>query len=132
MSGNFGTTETGFEWNFYDTMEQGHMTNNPSEGANNRLASRSGTAHPGFYQFCSLISKEVENTKTKLEQFEEANVFERENSRSKIALRSRLKVEGEHQPLPAPNSSAIEPAMHLHCRYLPPLSVTKFPAHPFL
>ena len=91
MSGSYGTAATGFEWNFYNTMEEGHMTNNPSEGANNRLASRCGTAHPGFYQFCILIGKEVENTRTKLEQFEEANQFERENSRSKVALRSRLK-----------------------------------------
>ena len=91
MSGSYGTMATGFEWNFYETMEEGHMTNNPSEGANNRLASRSGTAHPGFYQFCNLIGKEVENTKTRLEQFEEANDLERDNSRSKVALRSRIK-----------------------------------------
>ena len=33
MSGSYGTAATGFEWNFYNTMEEGHMTNNPSEGA---------------------------------------------------------------------------------------------------
>ena len=96
MSGNFGTRVTGFEWNFYDTMEQGHMTNNPSEGPYHFLPRLEG---PGQLPYDGYQS---------------------------------TPVEGEHQPLPPPDSSVIEPAMRLRYRYIPPLSVTKFPDHPFL
>ena len=37
MNGNYSTATEGFEWNVYDDIEQGFLTNNPSEGANNRL-----------------------------------------------------------------------------------------------
>ena len=40
MNGNYGTATDGFEWNVYDDIEQGFLTNNPSEGAHNRLRTR--------------------------------------------------------------------------------------------
>ena len=48
MSGSFGSQAEGFECNFYNTLEGGQMTNNPSKGQNHRLASRAGKANPGF------------------------------------------------------------------------------------
>ena len=71
MNGNYGTATDGFEWNVYDDVEQGFLTNNPSEGANNRLRTRAGVDHPGIYRFCELMRQETENTKNKCEQFEE-------------------------------------------------------------
>ena len=52
------------------------MTNNPSEGGNNRLASRMGAPHPGFYHFCNVLTKELKNSKSKLEVFESGNYVE--------------------------------------------------------
>ena len=66
MSGSFGTVETGFHWNFYNRLEEGQMTNNPSEGGNNRLASRMGAPHPGFYHFCNVLTKELKTPKVNL------------------------------------------------------------------
>ena len=40
MSGNFGNVMDGWEWNAYERIPEGFLTNNPSEGANNRLAKR--------------------------------------------------------------------------------------------
>ena len=71
MSGNYGTATDGFEWNMYGDIEQGFLTNNPSEGANNRLRTRARVDHPGIYRFCELMRQETENTKNKCEQFEE-------------------------------------------------------------
>ena len=50
-SGSFETVETGFHWNIYNRLEEGQMTNNPSEAGSNRLASRMGAPHPGYYHF---------------------------------------------------------------------------------
>ena len=52
------------------------MTNNLSEGGNNRLASRMGAPHPGFYHFCNVLTKELENSKRKHEAFECINYVE--------------------------------------------------------
>ena len=71
MNGNYSTATEGFEWNVYDDIEQGFLTNNPSEGANNRLRTRARVDHPGIYRFCELMRQETENTKNKCEQFEE-------------------------------------------------------------
>ena len=70
MGGAFGSEATGYHWNFYDRLEEGQLTNNPSEGANNRLATRMGGPHPGFYHFCSVLKKELENSKNNVEDFE--------------------------------------------------------------
>lgn len=55
MNGNYSTATEGFEWNVYDDIEQGFLTNNPSEGANNRLRTRARVDHPGIYRFCELM-----------------------------------------------------------------------------
>ena len=55
MSGSFGNLAEGFELNFYNTLEGGQMTNNPSKGQNQRLASRAGKYNPGFNEFCRTI-----------------------------------------------------------------------------
>ena len=71
MSGSYGNEQDGYEWNAYERIPDGFLTNNPSEGANNRLCLRCGTIHPGIYRFCGLLQKETENVKNKCEQFEE-------------------------------------------------------------
>ena len=71
MSGVFGNLVDGFEWNAYDRVEEGFLTNNPSEGANNRLFKRAKNPHPGVYKFCELLKSELENVKNKCEQFEQ-------------------------------------------------------------
>ena len=74
MSGSYGNQVDGWEWNAYERVEEGFLTNNPSEGANNRLIKRARTDHPGFYRFCNLIKEECENVKNKCEQFEEGSL----------------------------------------------------------
>ena len=71
LGGNFGNLEDGYEWNGYDRIEEGFLTNNTAEGANNRLFKRAGRPHPGFYRFCGLMKEEMENVKNKAEQFEQ-------------------------------------------------------------
>ena len=102
MSGSFGNQDRCFEWNFYNNLEGGQMTNNPSEGQNHRLASRAGKAHPGFYEFCSTIQKEVENTKTKIEQFETGKTLEVANRRAATLLSTRTALKNmlESQNIP--------------------------------
>jgi hypothetical protein len=91
MGGSFGTVGH-FEWNFYNRLEEGQFTNNPSEGYNNRLSSRCRTSHPGFYQFSSVLGKELENTKSKLEQLEAGNIRETQSRRSYTLQKSRLQM----------------------------------------
>ena len=52
------------------------MTNNLSEGGNNRLVSRMGAPHPEFYHICNILTKELENSKSKLAAFECINYVE--------------------------------------------------------
>ena len=73
------------------------MTNNPSEGQNHRLANRAGKAHPGFYEFCSTIQKEVENTKTKIEQFELGLALEVRNRRAAKLQNTRISLNSDHE-----------------------------------
>ena len=51
MNGAFGNEDDGWEWNAFERVEDVFLTNNPSEGANNRLRKRARTDHPGFYRF---------------------------------------------------------------------------------
>ena len=71
MNGAFGNEDDGWEWNAFERVEDGFLTNNPSEGANNRLRKRARTDHPGFYRFCDLMKEESENVKNKCQQFEQ-------------------------------------------------------------
>ena len=91
MGGNFGTAGN-FEWNFYDRLEEGQFTNNPSEGYNHRLSSRCRTCHPGIYQFTSVLGKELENSKSKIEQLEAGNIRERQSKRSFTLQKSRIQM----------------------------------------
>ena len=75
MRGNYGNEADGWEWNAYERVQDGFLTNNPSEGANNRLRKRARTDHPGFYRFCNLMNEENENVKNKCEQFEEGSLL---------------------------------------------------------
>ena len=100
MSGNFGSQATGYEWNFYNTMDEGQMTNNPSEGQNNRIATRVGKKHPGFYEFCQTIQKEAENSRTKVEQYELGKVLEQQDRKAMSLQKTRvdLKILLEAEP----------------------------------
>lgn len=116
MRGSFGSAATGFHWNFYDRLEEGQLTNNPSEGANNRLATRMGASHPGFYHFCTILTKELNNSKNNLEDFENGGSKESTNKKTtlqynrsvlklrleerKITLRKYMRAQGalNHQP----------------------------------
>ena len=91
MGGNFGTAGN-FEWNFYDRLEEGQFTNNPSEGYNHRLSSRCRTSHPGIYQFTSVLGKELENSKSKLEQLEAGNIRECQSKRSFTLQKARVQL----------------------------------------
>ena len=108
MGGAFGNNEAGYHWNFYDRLEEGQLTNNPSEGANNRLAQRMGVAHPGIYHFCSVLKKELNNTKNNMEAFESGSSegatkknlqqnrseLKRRLEERKITLRKYLRAQG--------------------------------------
>ena len=91
MSGQYGQADN-YEWNFYDRMEEGHNTNNPSEGANNRLSSRCRTSHPGIYPFIGVIRKETQATFDKMEQFESGNLQRTRTSRAVTTLAARVKT----------------------------------------
>ena len=91
MGGNFGSAGH-FEWNFYDRLEEGQFTNNPSEGYNHRLSSRCRTSHPGIYQFTSVLGKELENSKSKLEQLEAGSIRESQSRRSFTLQKSCLQM----------------------------------------
>ena len=68
------------------------MTNNAAETMNNRLRVRMRTAHPGFYEFCQTLSKEVENSKGKMEQFEAGNLQSSQSIRARTLQKSRTKL----------------------------------------
>ena len=61
IEGSFGNERDGWEWNVFDRLEDGHLTNNPCEGGNNRLRKRVGVDHPGFYRLCGTLVNEFDN-----------------------------------------------------------------------
>ena len=75
-----------------DRLEDGHLTNNNAEGANNRLASRARTAHPGLYRFCALVTSELQNVRNKCTQFEAGNLQPTQNSRSRRTEKTRTQL----------------------------------------
>jgi hypothetical protein len=89
------------EWNFYHRMGEGHLTNNPSEGANNRLRTRAKTDHPGIYSFGGLLKRELKNSANKLEQYEAGNLEDAESIRvtKNKKTRSQLKSMLENQEI---------------------------------
>ena len=98
MGGAFGSAATGYQWNFYDRLEEGQLTNNPSEGGNHRLATRMGVPHPGFYHFCSVLKKELGHTKDKLEDFENGS-FEGVKTKNLQKNRNHLKTKLEERKI---------------------------------
>ena len=102
MGSNFGSAGH-FEWNFYDRLEEGQFTNNPSEGYNHRLGSRCRTSHPGIYQFTSVLGKELEDSKSKLEQLEAGSLRESQSRRSftlqKSCLQMKIMLERKQRTL---------------------------------
>ena len=96
MSGSYGQADN-YEWNFYDRIREGHTTNNPSEGANNRLSTRCKTSHPGIYPFIGVIRRETQATYEKMEQFESGNLHRVQTSRSMTTQRSRVKLVELHE-----------------------------------
>ena len=91
MRGQYGQNGQ-YEWNFYDRMEDGHLTNNAAEGANNRLSIRCRTAHPGIYQFFGVLKKELKTTMNKMEQYEAATLHFSQTTRARTIQKSRLKL----------------------------------------
>ena len=68
------------------------MTNNPSEGGNNRLRIRARTDHPNIFAFGSLLKKELRNTLNKMEQYEQGNLEPYVSKRSQQLQKSRNKL----------------------------------------
>ena len=99
MGGQYGTVDTGYDWNFYEQIDNTHqqLTNNPSEGANHRLAVRCRTAHPGIYPFFGVLVKEQGNTFDKIEQFENGNLQQNISPRTKALQKARLKLKAMEQ-----------------------------------
>ena len=52
MSGNYGT-QGAWEWNFWNRMGEGHLTNNAAEGGNNRIANKNEDLSSWVLSFCS-------------------------------------------------------------------------------
>ena len=93
MSGSYGNENEGYEWNAYERITEGFLTNNPSEGANNRLFTRAGTIHPGIYRFCGLLQRETENVKNKCDQFEEGTLQPgRSSTRASKVKQNRIQL----------------------------------------
>ena len=93
MNGAFGNEDDGWEWNAFERVEDGFLTNNPSEGANNRLRKRARTDHPGFYRFCDLMKEESENVKNKCQQFEQGLLMPpKPTSRASKVKQSRIQL----------------------------------------
>ena len=92
INGAFGNQQEGWEWNAYDRLEDGHLTNNNAEGANNRLASRARTAHPGLYRFCDLVKSELQNVRNKCTQFEAGNLHPTQCTRARRTEKTRTQL----------------------------------------
>ena len=93
MNGAFGNEDDGWEWNAFERVEDVFLTNNPSEGANNRLRKRARTDHPGFYRFCDLMKEESENVKNKCQQFEQGLLMPpKPTSRDSKVKQSRIQL----------------------------------------
>ena len=93
MNGAFGNEDDGWEWNAFERVEDVFLTNNPSEGANNRLRKRARTDHPGFYRFCDLMKEESENVKNKCQQFEQGLLMPpKPTSRASKVKQSRIQL----------------------------------------
>ena len=58
-----------------------------------RLAARQGRlAHPGIYQFSGVLKKELQNTRDKIEQFENGRLGKTQSAKARTLLVSRLRL----------------------------------------
>ena len=96
MEGKFGT-DGNYEANFYDRLEEDQHSNNPSEGYNYRLATMCKTSHPGFYLFSCDLGKEIDNTKSKIQQLEAGNIQESSSRRAQTLQKCCLKLRHLYQ-----------------------------------
>ena len=71
----FGILQAGWEWNAFDRLEDGHLTNNNAEAGNKRLHVHVGKDHPGFYRLATTFKSELEHVKNKVEQLEVGNLY---------------------------------------------------------
>ena len=92
IEGSFGNERDGWEWNVFDRLEDGHLTNNPCEGGNNRLRKRVGVDHPGFYRLSGTLVNEFDTVRSKARQFEAGNLFAKKNSRTMRKDKTRAKL----------------------------------------
>ena len=92
MVEEYRKTDGSWDWNFYNRITFEHMTNNPSEGGNNRLRIRARTDHPNIFAFGSLLKKELRNTLNKMEQYEQGNLEPYVSKRSQQLQKSRNKL----------------------------------------
>ena len=92
IEGSFGNEHDGWEWNVFDRLEDGHLTNNPCEGGNNRLRKRVGVDHPGFYRLCGTLVNEFDNVRSRAILFEAGNLFGRKNVRTLRKDKTRAKL----------------------------------------
>ena len=76
----------GWEWNAFDRLEDGHLTNNK------RLQERVGKDHPGFYRLATTFKSELEHVKNKVEQLEAGNLYPVRISRTVRAQKTRTKL----------------------------------------
>ena len=76
----------GWEWNAFDRLEDGHLTNNK------RLQERVGKDHPGFYRLATTLKSEFEHVKNKVEQLEAGNLYPVRISRTVRAQKTRTKL----------------------------------------
>ena len=76
----------GWEWNAFDRLEDGHLTNNK------RLQERVGKDHPGFYRLATTFKSEFEHVKNKVEQLEAGNLYPVRISRTVRAQKTRTKL----------------------------------------
>ena len=90
--GAFGILQAGWEWNAFDRLEGGHLTNNNAEAGNKRLQERVGKDHPGFYRLATTFKSELEHVKNKVEQLEAGNLYPVRISRTVRAQKTRTKL----------------------------------------
>ena len=92
INGAFGSLQAGWEWNAFDRLEGGHLTNNNAEAGNKRLQERVGKDHPGFYRLATTFKSELEHVKNKVEQLEAGNLYPVRISRTVRAQETRTKL----------------------------------------
>ena len=69
MGGNFGT-DGNYKWNFFDRLEEGQQTNNPSEGYREYKSKieqlEAGNIHKKLFKACSNSAEILSKTEASL------------------------------------------------------------------